>query len=810
MPSETPEDRLKRLRRRAELTLVWEDLWPPLAFAGAVLLLFLAASWFGLWFETPPLARAIALGLFALALLAALSPLVWLRWPGRTRALSRLDRDAEIAHRPASALEDSLANPGDDPATRALWALHKERLARDVQKLAVKPPSPHVAARDPYALRFVTVLLALVGFFAAGSERFARIDAAFHGMPVLAHAEVARIDAWIDPPTYTGKPPIFLKVADGEAGRDISAPEDSVLVVRADPKAVNVNVTGGLTPAPSQAAGERRFAIHKDGEARIYNAGTLAADVTLTVQPKTAPSIRLLDPPSSNYSGSLTLHYAIQDAYGVREAGGGVSLVKRPTAAHTLFGPPKLALSLPDGANGTGEARSTVDLSEHPWAGARVILTLTAKSVSGATATSPPIEMALPQRPFVNPLAKALVELRRDLVLDPDRNTPRLKTALAALRLGPELFQTSPRVYLDLGGVAHKLDAARNDDDLRAVAAWLWALALSIENGDASQALKDLRAAEDKLRQALRNGASPDELKHLTQDLRNTAERYMAEMMRNADKQASQDDQQMDSKDLGDMLDRLQKDADAGAKDDAQAMLDQLQEMMENLRSAENSKPDPATKQMRKSMRDLGKLLKDQQALRDDTFRQDQRERSQDQPEAQDKGDPRLAQRQQQLQDRLDEIERQLRGAGVDTPKNLSDADGDMGDAQKNLKNGDGDGKAERRYGHTAKGDAVDAQGKAIEALRKGGQQMAQQMRGRGKGGKGYVGRQGQRQEGENDDPLGRGQDGLRGAAEGELSGGPDRAERARRVLEELRRRLADPNRPPEERHYLERLIELP
>jgi uncharacterized protein (TIGR02302 family) len=810
LPSETPDDRLKRLRRRAELTLLWEDLWPPLAFAGAVAALFLAASWFGLWFETPPLARALALGLFALALLAALSPLLWVRWPGRDRALGRLDRDAEVAHRPASTLEDTLANPGDDPATNALWALHKERIARDVARLSVKPPSPHVAARDPYALRFAAVLLALVGFLAAGSERFARLDAAFHGLPSLAHAEAARVDAWIDPPAYTGKPPIFLKIGDGEAERDIAAPEDSVLVVRADPKAVNVAVSGGLAPAPAPSAGERRFAIHSDGEARITNGGTLAADVTLKVQPKTAPTIRLLDLPAANYSGSLTLHYAIQDAYGVREVGGGVSLVKRPTAAHTLFGPPTLALSLPDGANGTGEARSTLDLSEHPWAGARVTLTLTAKSVSGATATSPPIEMTLPQHPFVNPLAKSLVELRRDLVLDPDRNTPRLKRALAALQLGPELFQTSPRVYLDLGGAAHKLDAARNDDDLRAVAAWLWALALSIENGDASQALKDLRAAEDKLREALRKGASPEELKRLTQDLRHAAERYMAEMMRNADKQAAQDDPPMDSKDLGDMLDRLQKDADAGAKDDAQAMLDQLQEMMENLRSAENGKSDPASKQMRKSTRDLEKLLKDQQALRDDTFRQDQRERSDDQPEAQDKGDPRLAERQKQLQDRLNEVERQLRGAGVDTPKNLSDADRDMGEAQKNLKNGDGDGKSERRYGHTAKGDAVDAQGKAIEALRKGGQQMAEQMRGRGKGGKGYVGRRGGRQQGQNDDPLGRGQDGMRGAAEGELSGGPNSAERARRVLEELRRRLADPNRPPEERHYLERLIDQP
>ena len=56
-------------------------------------------------------------------------------------------------------------------------------------------------------------------------------------------------------------------------------------------------------------------------------------------------------------------------------------------------------------------------------------------------------------------------------------------------------------------------------------------------------------------------------------------------------------------------------------------------------------------------------------------------------------------------------------------------------------------------------------------------------------------------------DPLGR-DSGDHGALfGGGLNGGPDVAERARRVLEELRRRLADPNRPGEERDYLERLL---
>ena len=56
-------------------------------------------------------------------------------------------------------------------------------------------------------------------------------------------------------------------------------------------------------------------------------------------------------------------------------------------------------------------------------------------------------------------------------------------------------------------------------------------------------------------------------------------------------------------------------------------------------------------------------------------------------------------------------------------------------------------------------------------------------------------------------DPLGRQSEGQFGAEQGLLNDAVGAAERARRVLEELRRRLADPARPADERDYLERLM---
>ena len=86
---------------------------------------------------------------------------------------------------------------------------------------------------------------------------------------------------------------------------------------------------------------------------------------------------------------------------------------------------------------------------------------------------------------------------------------------------------------------------------------------------------------------------------------------------------------------------------------------------------------------------------------------------------------------------------------------------------------------------------------------------MQKQMgQGQGQNGKGgYTARRGRPGQRPGDDPLGRGRDGNLGREDGSLRETGGGAERARRVLEELRRRLADPNRPIEERDYLERLM---
>src|SRR5665213_1111113 len=252
----------------------------------------------------------------------------------------------------------------------------------------------------------------------------------------------------------------------------------------------------------------------------------------------------------------------------------------------------------------------------------------------------------------------------------------------------------------------------------------------------------------------------------------------------------------------------------SGDKEAARQLLEQMQEMLENLQMAQ---PGQGDGDMEQALNELGDMIRKQQQLRDKTFKQGQdsrRDRQRGKQGDQSMGD--LQQDQQGLRDRLKKLQQELakRGMGPgqrgekgqqgqdgdqqQSEDGLGDADGAMGDAGSKLGEGNADG-------------AVDSQGKALDALRKGAQSLADAMQqgdgdGQGDGSGNRMGRQQGTPNGT--DPLGRP---LHGREFGDdytvkIPGEID-VQRVRRILEELRRRLADPSRPQIELDYIERLL---
>ncbi|WP_449410159.1 TIGR02302 family protein [Methylobacterium komagatae] len=850
--------RLDRLVAQAKAVVLWEAAWPILWRSLALVLAFLAVSWAGLWLDIPPLWRKIGLGLFAAGFVATLIPLLRLSRPGRSAALARIDREAAgrgpiFAHGPASAAEDVLAVGSADAGSRALWDLHRARAARAVAALKVGPPRPGMVRRDPYALRASLIVATGAALFVAGPEWRQRLGAAFDWSAPPPPGPNFRIDGWIDPPLYTRMPPLLVSIGAGD--QHLRAPVNSQLIVRIAGEGQgtqSVLTPGrGLTPVPGQAPRpdlrEERFRVTGAADLTLTTPGGTQR-LTIDAIPDTPPEVSLVGSPELNGRGTFSLTYRAKDDYGIASAEG---LVEPLKPGRSLVPPPHISLALPGDPSGQTDTKTLVDLTDNPWAGAKVRFRIVVKDEAGQEGTTPVSEMTLPGRIFRDPLARSLAEERRRLVTEPDQGRARVQAGLDALLIAPDKFTPQPPIFLGLRTATNRLRRSKTDADLTEVADLLWEMALKIEDGDLSDAEKQLRQAQDRLKEAIDRNAPDEEIKRLTQDLKQALDKFLNEMAQKQNRDPGEQKQRSDNaksqqksvtpddlnKMIQDMADAMQR----GDTAEAQRLMEQLRNILENLQTAEKgAKGNESAKQMQKQMRDLDQMTRDQQDLRDETFRdgsepkqgqrgqkQQQGQRGQQQQQGQQQqgqqgspgeqgqqgqqggrqkgqqgqsGSP--GERQQALRERLQDLEQRMKENGMRGEQGLADAEEAMRDAEEALKQGN-------------EGDAVDAQGRALDGLQRGAEGMAQQMQemaqaeGEGQTGEGQQPGQEGQAGARDDDPLGRPTRGK------EMSDGRVRVptadesavQRARRIMEELRRKLGDPSRPQEELDYFERLL---
>src|SRR5579862_2055586 len=369
---------LTRALTRARWAILWERLWPALAAPATAVGLFLAVSWLGAWIWLPPLARAIGLTLFILLVVAALVPLIRLQLPTREDALRRVDRNTRLPHRPATTIADEIAANTTDSFAVALWRAHVERALRAASRLKAGQPAPRLAGRDPVAVRALVLLLVIATFVAAGGERTRLITAAFDWRGVITPTNF-RVDAWVNPPTYTGKPPVILAgLRPGEpipAASTLSIPAGSTLVVRSTNLPLDISVTGGLADAKDAAPArtakgteEHHFTINDSGSATVRGVGSSDLTWQFTAIPDQPPKISLTKDPETQSRGTFQLTYKLEHEYGVVDARATVKL-KQPdkggnAAARPLFEMPDFALVLPQPRTRNGIGSTTKDLTE--------------------------------------------------------------------------------------------------------------------------------------------------------------------------------------------------------------------------------------------------------------------------------------------------------------------------------------------------------------------------------------------------------------------------------------------------------------
>ena len=790
--------------------LAIERLWLAAAPAAAVLAVFLILSLFGAWRWIPAWLHGLALGLFALAFAGAIrSGVARYRRVRRDEALARLERDSSLDHAPLRGLADALATGGDDPATAALWQAHRERLRASLAKVRLKPPRSALPTVDPWAIRALLVLLLAVGLVEADGRIGERLRDAL--LPGIARAEPPRpieAELWITPPTYTRAAP-FQAAAGPEA---VAVPAGSEALVQlhhlpADAATLDLRLgdRAGAFSRLGAASAEARLAIDASGRlvARSADGGDLGA-WEIAVIADAAPSIAFREPPSATHRGVLRLAWDALDDYGIAE----VAVRLLPTEGGHGDGE-LFRLSRPADQPKRTQSSGYLDLTPHPLAGLRARLVLEARDALGQVGTSEPVELTLPERPFNDPLARLVIEARRQLARDPaDRET--VADMLSRLAETPQTLERGAAAPLALESAAERLRRMEPGDDLRPVQDHLWDTALLLEEGQLSLAERQLREADRALRDALERDADLAELERLLDELQQAMSQYLDELSRRAAEQGQQQPpqarlqqdqaQSVRRQDLQEMLDRARELLRSGQRDALQQMLSQLRDTLENLQAQAPGEPSPEEQTIGR----LQDLIQRQQELMDQSFQMDRQAGEpgeQGEPGSQGttpgQGRPGdMAGRQDQLRRDLGQLMQELGEAGLSLPRGLGQAELEMRAARDRLSEG-------------SPGAAAQRQGQAIDMMQQAGRAMLDELRQMMGERPGQQGEQAQGQPRRGRDPLGRSQ-ANDGGADLDNVQVPDEAQlgRARDVLEELFRRSAEPDRPRQELDYYRRLLD--
>jgi hypothetical protein len=855
-------EQLARETQRARHLLMLER-----GLRAGLMLLFGMGAWaafalFGAHQALPLLAQSLsALGaLIVLAWLALRAKRAW-RTPSEDEARARLAADSEIETGAFDTLRDQPAHY--DEAGLALWRRERERAAERVERVRVGRIKPRLDELDRFKLRYLLALLLVAGVAVAGSQAPDRLSRAFlpDPGPLLGDSELA-VEAWLTPADYTHAAPVSLS---DRIGQTIASPPSVDATVRLT----------GPTGAPdlvfdgngghrqtrfvraADGAWEAHLSLPGAGELKIVRFHTRAM-WRIAPAPDAAPTASFTAPIAILPNERAAIAWQASDDYGVRRLMMRVRPVNPPPGL-LHADPVDTELDAPAGDPRDAQGQSEIDLAAHPYAGMEVLVTVVAVDALGQEGESEPQRVTLPEKVFLQPLARAAIEIRRHILTDrrpyrpgPARQTrtipagdillgnerievrdydanPAIERApdgvkraaqlLDALTMAPEDgYFKDLAVFLGLRLARSQLQTARNIDDAAVAADTLWRTALRAEYGGAADARTALEEAQRQLNEALSQHAPASRIAQLMQALREATQRYMQALvqqaLRNGQRQDAEDTQEQTSlsqQDIQQMLDAVQQLSQQGRTQEAQALLQRLNQILQNLsvrlgpndgRSNQQGQQGQGQQQqqMQQSMDQLSQTMGQQRALNDQTEQQQQQQQAEQQQHAQGggggnqhggEGGDDLAHRQGQIRQGLAQAQQNAHGAGGAPNQDLNAANQAMQQAENALRAGD-------------LSRAANAEAAALEHLQAGAAQLSQQMHGQGD--KGGQQGQGDQSGDDNRDPLGR----SAGIGNGAGVHVPTTADRARvqDIFNEIQRRAEDPNRPEAEREYLRRLLD--
>ncbi len=751
----------------------------------------------GLNLVSPSVGRGLVIAVLIGCAVLLIFGLRGLKIPYGNAAIDRLDG----ADAPLASLRDQPAVSTDDALTRALWEKHQSQMVVKATELKSAPPDLRLASFDHYGLRLMALVCATVAVFFAPSGGLTSVKNAISA-PAFTASTGASIEAWATPPSYTGRPQVYLGEVEDSVILDLPVGTKIVMQVYGGSDEVtlidSVSNAGAVFSGDKTTVRNATITVEKSGEMQVLDGRAELDTWRIVATQDNAPNVFVSEDIGQTTAGALQLPFKAVDDYGVVAGSARITLdldhVDRRfgLTANPVEREP-LTANLPLPFRGATDDISEVlveDFSKDLWVGMPVKITLTVRDAAGQIGETE-ISGALPGKRFYVPLATAFVEGRRDLLWSPD-NDKRVLLVLKAVTNLPTDFTLSSGIYLKIRSAIRRyermLENGVSPDERAEITDTFWDIAIFLEDGDLGDARERLRRAQEKLLQAIEQQAEQEEISNLMEELREATDEYLEMLAAEAEQnqQSAESTQQPDGNEqLRQMMDELQRLAENGESEAARQLLEQMRQMLENAQVAEQEGGN--SEQMDQMQDALGQ----QQSLSDETFQQ-----LQELLENGGEGSPEAAQSLAEQQDALREF---IEGLQSQQSESTGEATGDAGDNMEASRDFLSEGDL---------GQALNEQADAIENLRESIRRLGEEIQQAAQGRNGL-------QEGDTqdtpagDDPLGRPL-GRTGTTESGETLVPDQntSERARELLDEIRRRSGDIDRPEAEIEYLKRLLD--
>ena len=756
----------------ARFVLGWERLWrlawPVMAWTA----LFAAIALLDILPRLSSWLHGLLLVAFAGGLVYLLSRLRHFRAPSRQEAQRRLEADSGLSHRPLSQLDDKPAPISGDWMSDEMWRLQRRRGLALLARLRLTPPAPGLPARDPWGLRFAPLLLLAVGLAVGRHDMGDRLGRAFDFV-TDSDTPPPLLQIWVTPPSYTGLSPLMLKP--GYQGEPIRIPAGSKMLAELQGEDREARLVIGDDKQPFTRLDRQSQKL----EAEITGGETLSVRLgwwrslgswPIEVVIDHPPVTSFLAPPAARPDGKLQIKLAARDDYAVDSLG--LILTRRDAVGGDS------EIRLPGGGQKEILLDQPVDLTAHPWSGLPVTIRPIARDGAGQSGEGEAVEMTLPERQFRHPVARAIAALRHTLIADPTQRLPVMR-GIVEVANRPDLWGGDLTVFLQLATARARLMQDQSDTAIPSVIDMLWAAAVHIEQGDLQDARDGVDQAAQALQDALTNGASDAEITRLTQELNAAVGRLVQSLAKQAGNAPPPTPgghgRSLTPQQLQAMLNQMSDLAHSGARDAARQSLEALRSMLGQLSAGGGM--SPGAEKLGQSLEALQQMGEKQRALLDRAFR-----RAQQQPGSGD------AKADQQAEDALRQQLEQLLESNPEAAQAapaLDQAMRAMNQAGQALQQGQDQA-------------AQNAEGRALDRLQEGARQIGKALEeaGEGMGGEGGA------------DPLGRNLSGKGIDGNGVKIPSQSDIGKAREILDDLRKRAGDADRPPAERDYLRRLLD--